>query len=95
LVVASSNSFHEFQFRHVQHEPLRTPALRTQKAFYRERRIERASRQQPRQSLESHGIDLGTHLAQAARFARGRFMQHAECDHVDAGRRLAQGVALD
>jgi hypothetical protein len=79
----------------VQHEPPGTPALRTQKSFDRERRIERASREQPRQAFEGHGIDLGPHLALAARFAGLRFMQHAERDHVDAGRRLAQSVALD
>jgi hypothetical protein len=79
----------------VQHEPLRSAAPCAQESFDREPRIERATRKQSRLSFERHRIDLGTHVAQSTSFHRLRFMQHAECDHVDSGRRLAQGVALD
>jgi len=87
--VASSNSFHKFQFRHVQHEPLRSAAPRAQESFNRELRIERATREQPCLSFERDRVHLGSHLAQSAGFHRLRLVQHAKRNHVDAGRRLA------
>jgi len=76
----------------VQHQLLRSLALRAQEALQLHSAAERPAGEELGLGLERDRADFRLNLAPAARLVLLRFVRDLEFDRRDAGRRVAQGA---